>query len=55
VITQLSGLAFTDAWPRRVRAPFGPIEVDFVGRADFIANKRATGRVKDLGDIESLE
>jgi hypothetical protein len=55
VITELSGLAFAEAWPRRARAPFGPIEVDFVGRADFIANKRATGRAKDLGDIESLD
>jgi hypothetical protein len=30
------------------------VEVDVIGRAAFIANKRATGRAKDLGDIESL-
>jgi hypothetical protein len=29
--------------------------VDFIGRAEFIRNKRATGRAKDLGDIEGLD
>jgi hypothetical protein len=28
--------------------------VPFLGRATFIANKRASGRHKDLGDIEAL-
>ncbi len=28
--------------------------VDFIGRDAFIQNKRATGRAKDLGDIEGL-
>jgi hypothetical protein len=30
------------------------IEVDFIGREDFLRNKRATGRAKDLGDIEGM-
>ena len=54
VLTELTGLTFADAWPARVRAPFGPVEVDVIGREAFIANKRATGRAKDLGDVESL-
>jgi hypothetical protein len=29
--------------------------VDFIGRAAFLRNKRATGRPKDLADIEGLE
>jgi len=28
--------------------------VDVTGREAFIKNKRATGRARDLGDIESL-
>jgi hypothetical protein len=28
--------------------------VDFLGREAFLRNKRATGRAKDLGDIEGL-
>jgi len=54
VLTELTGLAFADAWPGRVRAPFGPVDVDVIGRDAFIVNKRATGRAKDLGDVESL-
>lgn len=31
------------------------LDVDFIGKATFIRNKRATGRPKDLADIEGLE
>lgn len=55
ILTQLSGLSFTDAWPARVRAPFGPLEVDVIGREAFIQNKLATGRDKDRVDVQSLE
>lgn len=55
VLTQLTAVTFAEAWPSRLRAPFGPIEVDFLGRETFIKNKRATGRAKDLGDVESLD
>lgn len=54
ILTQLSGLTFAEAWPTRLRAPFGELVVDYVGRDAFIRNKRATGRAKDLGDIEGL-
>ncbi len=54
VLTTLTGLAFDEAWPTRHRAPFDGIDVDFIGREAFIKNKRATGRTKDLGDIEAL-
>jgi hypothetical protein len=55
VLTELSGVTFAEAWPDRVRAPFGPVEVDVIGREAFIRNKRATGRTRDLGDVESLD
>ena len=55
ILTQLTGLLFDDAWPSRVHARFGPIEVDFIGRDAFISNKLATGRDKDRVDVESLE
>jgi hypothetical protein len=54
VLTQLSGLTFDEAWPGRVKASFGPVAVDVIGRDAFIRNKRATGRPRDLGDIASL-
>ncbi len=55
VLTEITGVSFAEAWPGRVRAPFGPVDVDVIGREAFITNKRATGRAKDLGDVESLD
>jgi hypothetical protein len=54
VLTEISGVGFAAAWPRRQRAVFGDIEVAVIGREDFIANKRSTGRLKDLADAERL-
>ena len=54
VLTELSGLTFSEAWSTRTRAAFGPVMADVIGREAFIKNKRATGRAKDLGDIEAL-
>jgi hypothetical protein len=54
VLTDLTGLTFADAWKGRERGLFGEVLVDYIGRDDFIRNKRATGRAKDLGDIDGL-
>jgi hypothetical protein len=54
ILTELTGVTFAEAWLERIRRPFGEVEVDFIGKATFIRNKRATGRPKDLGDIEGL-
>ena len=54
ILTELTGLRFAEAWPARVRGRFGDIDADFIGRDAFIHNKKATGRAKDLGDIEGL-
>lgn len=54
ILTELTGVTFAEAWPERIRRPFGETEVDFIGKAAFLRNKRATGRPKDLGDIEGL-
>jgi hypothetical protein len=55
ILTELTGLTFSEAWPNRVRHSFGGVQVDFIGREEFLRNKRATGRPKDLGDIEGIE
>jgi hypothetical protein len=54
VLTELTGVTFDDAWPTRLHAAFGPLSVDYLGREAFIRNKRATGRTRDLADIEDL-
>jgi len=55
VLTAIDGVIFTDAWPRRVVADFGGIAVPVIGREDFLANKRATGRLKDRADARRLD
>jgi hypothetical protein len=54
IMTSISGLAFPEAWPGRVAGTLFGIPVSFIGRADFIRNKRASGRPRDLQDIRSL-
>ena len=55
VLTELTALTFDEAWSGRVTRPFGGVEVEFIGRDAFVRNKRATGRAKDLVDLEGLE
>ena len=54
ILTDLTGLSFTEAWSSRIQGPFGDLTVPYIGRDAFIKNKRATGRLKDLADIENL-
>ena len=54
ILTSVSGISFDEAWPDRVEAPFGDVQVPFLGRSALVRNKRASGRRKDLGDLESL-
>lgn len=53
-LTGISGVTFDEAWNERVEDRFDDVRVPFIGRAAFIRNKRASGRTKDLADIESL-
>jgi len=54
LLTSLSGVSWEEAVGRRVRGPYGDMEVPYMGRDDFLANKKACGRHKDLADIEAL-
>ena len=52
VITAIDGVGFEDAWKDRTEGQFGGISVQVIGRAAFLANKRASGRPKDLADVQ---
>ena len=54
VLTSLSGVGFGEAWPDRIEADFAGVLAPFIGREALIRNKRASGRHKDLADIEAL-
>ena len=55
ILTGVTGVQFDEAWPRRVALDLEGAEVPVIGRDDFIRNKRATGRPKDLADIDGVE
>jgi hypothetical protein len=55
ILTDVEGITFEQAWPNRSIAQYGNVLVSIVSRDDFIKNKRAVGRLRDLADIESLE
>jgi len=54
LITSLSGVSWETCWASRQPGAYGDVPVAFIGRAQFIANKRAIGRTKDLADLEAL-
>ena len=54
ILTGISGVLFDDAWERRMEIAIGDLRVSTIGRSDFIANKKASGRPKDLLDLELL-
>jgi hypothetical protein len=54
MITRISGVSWEKADAGKVPGQYGQTPVCFISRADFIANKKATGRKKDSADIEAL-
>jgi hypothetical protein len=54
IITSLSGVTWEDAYSGRETGKYGDISVYYIGRKQFISNKRAIGRKKDLADIEAI-
>lgn len=54
VFQNASGLEFATAYPRRVEGKLEGIPVKIISLADLRANKAASGRHKDLADLENL-
>jgi hypothetical protein len=54
LITSITGVSWDEAWTGRVTGRYGDIPVSYIGRAQFVANKRAIGRMKDVADLEGL-
>ena len=55
VINKIDGVGYADASPRAIRKVIDGVPVRIISREDLIANKRASGRTKDLADAEILE
>jgi hypothetical protein len=54
IITSISGISWDQAFKEREKGKYGNIPVYYIGREHYILNKRASGRKKDLADLEAL-
>lgn len=54
IVTSASGVTFEECYAARVQAVIDDIEVNMISLDHLKANKRATGRHKDLDDLEHL-
>ncbi len=55
LLTVLSGVDFDACYPNRVEMTIAGVLLPFIGLEEFRANKRASGRAKDIADLESLD
>ena len=54
IITSIAGVSWDEAFSDRASGKYGDIQVHFIGREQFIINKKAVARKKDLADLEAL-
>lgn len=54
ILTSISGVTWDEAYSGRAPGTYGDVPVNFIGKSEYIKNKRATGRKKDAADIEAL-
>ena len=54
IITTISGVSWDEAFKERDQDRYGDVPVCYIGRDHYVLNKRASGRKKDLADLEAL-
>lgn len=54
VLTEISGVDFEDCYARRKETVIDGIKVKMISFKDLLKNKQASGRYKDLNDLENL-
>ena len=55
LITTLKELSFDECYSSKVQVTVGEQQVDFIDIDNLKKNKRATGRLQDLADVDHLE
>ena len=54
IMTSITGVIWKNALSGSVEGKYSDISVKFLGLDEFVLNKRAVGRKKDLSDLEAL-
>jgi hypothetical protein len=52
ILTEITGVEFSDAWSKRVASTFFGVPVHFISLDDLATNKQALGRSSDLKEIK---
>jgi hypothetical protein len=55
IVTSIDGVNFKEAWNNRASGRYGNLNANFISKSDLIKNKKATGRVQDIADLEKLK
>ncbi|MBU1052620.1 MAG: hypothetical protein KKC46_02185 [Proteobacteria bacterium] len=55
LLTTLTDLNFEDCYNAKVQILLGDVEINFIDIENLKKNKRATGRLQDMADVENLE
>lgn len=55
ILTSISGVEFDTYYASRISERWEDVEVDIISLEKLKENKRASGRLKDLNDLEHLE
>lgn len=55
VLTKIDGVTFSSAYKRRAEGTFGASKAQYLALDDLLVAKRASARMQDLADVESLE
>jgi len=55
IINEASGINFEDCYKNRNLIKTDELEISVISKEDLIRNKKASGRHRDLADIESFE
>lgn len=54
IITSITGVSWEQADSSKISGKYGDVPVFYISREQYLVNKRATGRAKDIADIEAL-
>ena len=54
ILTSIDGVTFKEAFAARNRLTIDGLELLFISRDDLLKNKLASGRARDLDDLENL-
>lgn len=54
LLMSIDGVTFNECYPERKQVAFDGLSMDFIGYHDLLKNKKASGRHRDLDDVENI-